>query len=263
MRSMTSLPGPFAALAVSLLLASMLSGGAARAEDRARDAERRRGREVDALLAAVGLPARPHQVYLRVFKEERVLELWASPRSGAPLVLVKSYPVCAASGELGPKRREGDLQVPEGLYRIVTFNPWSNYHLSMQVDYPNASDRLRSDRARPGGQIFIHGSCASIGCVAIEDGPIEEVYLVAQRSRTRTLRADLFPARLTPSWLESASPTGHLQLWQELLPAYEVFEATRQVPEFAVDPRTGAYRVGPKARQRGAQRAAAQAAASK
>jgi murein L,D-transpeptidase YafK len=192
-----------------------------------------RQEDVARLLADAGVSDPPERVYLRAFKEEKQLELWAG-RKGAALALVKTYPICAASGELGPKRREGDLQVPEGLYEVPEFNPGSNFHLSMKVSYPNASDRVRSDSKRPGGLIYLHGNCASIGCIAIEDGPIEEVYLIAQSARARPLRIDIFPARLTGPWLEAQKDSNHLGLWRELEPAYRQFEASRKVPAFTV-----------------------------
>jgi murein L,D-transpeptidase YafK len=200
-----------------------------------------RKEDVARLLADAGVSDPPERVYLRAFKEEKQLELWAA-RKGAALALVKTYPICAASGELGPKRREGDLQVPEGLYEVPEFNPGSNFHLSMKVSYPNASDLVRSDPKRPGGLIYLHGNCASIGCIAIEDGPIEEVYLIAQSARVRPLRIDIFPARLTGPWLVAQKDSAHLGLWRELEPAYRQFEASGKVPAFTVG-KAGGYRV--------------------
>jgi murein L,D-transpeptidase YafK len=199
-----------------------------------------RSEDVKQLLSKAGLPERVDTVYLRAFKEEKVIELWAGPAKG-PLTLVKTYPICAASGEPGPKRKEGDLQVPEGLYEIVEFNPASNFHLSMKVSYPNASDRVRSDPKRPGGLIYLHGNCASIGCIAIEDGPIEEVFLIAQASRSRP-RIDIFPARLEAAWLEAHQDSPHAGLWAELAPAFAQFEQSRRPAAFSVDA-TGAYKV--------------------
>lgn len=210
--------------------------------DRVGDVRARRAQDVRALVEAAGLSFPVEEVYLRAFKQERQLELWAGPR-GQPLVLVKTYPFCAASGELGPKRKEGDLQVPEGLYEVPEFNPASNFHLSMKVSYPNASDRLRGDPKRPGGLIYLHGSCASIGCIAIEDGPIEEVYLVALDARRRPIRFDIFPMRLTEEALAAQRGSPHAALWAELAPAFTAFEATKRPARFRVDP-SGAYRVG-------------------
>jgi hypothetical protein len=129
---------------------------------------------------AAGVAYPPRSLTLLALKEERRLELWAG--GSGSLRLVRSYPVLAASGVAGPKLREGDLQVPEGVYRIPLLNPNSSYHLSLKVDYPNAFDRRRAradGRTRLGGDIFIHGREVSIGCIAIGDPAIEEVFVLA------------------------------------------------------------------------------------
>lgn len=222
-----------------LVVALVLSSGAM-AADKVKEVRTRRLADVKAMLEKAGLTFPVDEVYLRAFKKERVVELWAS-KKGQPMTLVKSYPFCAASGELGPKRKEGDLQVPEGLYEVPEFNPNSSYHLSMKVSYPNASDRLRSDPKTPGGLIYLHGNCASIGCIAIEDEPIEEVYLIALEAKRRPIRFDLFPMRLTPEALSGAEGQPHLDLWKELSPAYTAFEQGHRPANFRVNPKTGAY----------------------
>jgi hypothetical protein len=123
----------------------------------------------------------PRAVTLLALKEERRVELWARGHSG-PSRAVASYPILAASGGPGPKLRQGDLQVPEGVYRILWLNPASSYHLSMKVDYPNAHDvrQARADgRTELGGDIFIHGRNVSIGCIALGDPAIEELFVLA------------------------------------------------------------------------------------
>ena len=214
----------------------------AEAADRVREVRVRRADDVKALVQAVGLTYPVDEVYLRAFKEERELEVWAG-KKGKPLSLVKRYPFCAASGELGPKRKEGDLQVPEGLYEVPEFNPTSNFHLSMKVSYPNASDRLRSDKAHPGGLIYLHGNCASIGCIAIEDGPIEEVYLLALDARVRPIRFDIFPRRLTDDAVAAQKDSPNAGFWSELKPAFDAFETSKRPARFTVDGKTGAYRI--------------------
>jgi len=153
-------------------------------------------------VAAVGLSYPPIRLTLVGLKAERRLEVWAGADSG--WVLLRSYPVLAASGGPGPKRRQGDRQVPEGVYRLTGFNPNSSYHLSIRVDYPNEDDReaARAEgRANLGGDIFIHGKAVSIGCLAIGDPAIEELYV---------LLADVGLARstllLSPSAVPVSSP---------------------------------------------------------
>jgi murein L,D-transpeptidase YafK len=223
---------------ILLLILSLPAWGA----DRVADARARRTDELKAMAKAAGLSYPVGEVYLRAFKKEKVLELWAG-EPNKPLKLVKSYPFCAASGELGPKRREGDLQVPEGFYELSSFNPQSNFHLSMQVSYPNASDRVLSDPKKPGGLIYIHGSCASIGCIAIEDGPIEEVYLFALDAKVRRIPIHIFPQRLDEAGAKEVEAGPHAGFWKQLVPGYAHFEANHRPPRAKVDAKTGAYTV--------------------
>ena len=119
----------------------------------------------------------PESLRLVAFKEEKILEVWAARESG-PFRRVITYAVTAASGVAGPKRREGDLQVPEGKYRLTDLNPNSRFHLSVRVDYPNETDVAHSKLARSqmGGDIMVHGNAVSVGCIAIGDVGIEPLY---------------------------------------------------------------------------------------
>jgi murein L,D-transpeptidase YafK len=201
--------------------------------DRVAIARTERAGDVKQLWLAAGLKVAPAEIYLRAFKKEQVLEVWGGPR-GRPLVLIKAYPFCAASGELGPKRKEGDLQVPEGFYEVSQFNPWSDFHLSLKVSYPNASDRVLSDPEHPGGLIYLHGGCASIGCIAITDPSIEEVYLLALDASVRPLHFDIFPSKASDE----------TDFSKQLASGLAVFEKTKRPPRVKVDAKTGAYSVG-------------------
>lgn len=137
----------------------------------------------------------PERFLLAGFKQERTLELYAAG-PGQELVFVRSYPVLAASGELGPKLREGDRQVPEGLYRIESLNPNSRFHLSLRVNYPNAYDRARGSedgRSDLGGDIMIHGNAVSIGCLAMGDVAAEELFILAAEAGWQDARIVLSP----------------------------------------------------------------------
>jgi murein L,D-transpeptidase YafK len=171
------------------------------------------------------------------------------------MVMIEEHPICAASGLLGPKRRFGDRQVPEGIYEIDYLNPRSAYHLSLRIDYPNASDRVRGDRSALGGAIMVHGDCVSIGCIAIEDGPIERVFVsveAARRAGKKRVPIHIFPRRMDDAGraaLEGAAPpdSDRARLWSELRPIYAAFETSRRVPEVVIDRATGAYRLaGPR-----------------
>jgi hypothetical protein len=145
------------------------------------------------------------EVFIRIFKRERSLELWVRPNEGERFELLKTYTICALAGELGPKRREGDNQVPEGFYAVDFFNPRSDYHLSLHVDYPNVRDRLEHPGASLGGDIFIHGGCNSAGCLALTDEGIMELYWVAVEARSvgqQRIPVHIFPARLEDADLE-------------------------------------------------------------
>lgn len=124
----------------------------------------------------------PSRISLLAFKEEGILELWALQSN--KWLYIKTYPVLGASGNLGPKLQEGDRQVPEGIYQINSLNPNSSYHLSMKIDYPNKYDRekAREDhRINLGGDIFIHGSNASVGCLAMGNESIEELFVLSAK----------------------------------------------------------------------------------
>lgn len=131
----------------------------------------------------IGVKYPPRRVALLVFKDERRVAVWV--HDGARWKFLRGYPVMAASGVAGPKLREGDYQVPEGIYRIAHLNPNSSYHLSMKVDYPNAFDRAQAKndgRTRLGGDIFFHGKAVSIGCLAMGDPAIEELFTLVAES---------------------------------------------------------------------------------
>jgi murein L,D-transpeptidase YafK len=228
----------------------LLVASAASAEDRVADARKAQTEAIAQLFREAKVAYPPGEVYLRSFKLDQQFELWAGPR-GKALTLIKRYRICAASGKLGPKREEGDLQVPEGLYEVSLFQPQSNFHLALGVNYPNASDRILGTRAKLGGEIMIHGNCVTIGCIPLEDGPIEEVYLTALDARAngqKQIRVDLFPGRLDEPGLAAliakvGSDSPLLAFWRTLQPAYSAFEATHRPPRFKIDPKTGQYQV--------------------
>jgi murein L,D-transpeptidase YafK len=180
----------------------------------------------------------PRAILLRAFKQEGVLELWAADADDKPYVLVHEYRICVSSGTLGPKRRFGDEQVPEGFYELDWFNPQSNFFLSMHISYPNASDRVLGSHKNPGGDIFLHGNCASIGCIPITDEGIKEVYWLAvlvHNQGEQRLPIEIFPARLTDAGLKALTATHPNQpalvaFWSNLKEGYDLFEKNHRVP---------------------------------
>ncbi len=135
-------------------------------------------------------------MYLRSFKYDKQIEVWVKDDLSEPYKLFKIYKVRMQSGRMGPKRMEGDYQVPEGFYHINEFNPNSNYHLSLGLNYPNASDKILSDSLRPGSAIYIHGDCVSIGCIPVTDIYIEEIYLLA--SKAKSAGQEFIPVHVFP-----------------------------------------------------------------
>ena len=225
--------------AVALALCTVLMAADVPPEPaRVAGARARTGPRLDAnALEAAGVP-HPRALLLRVFKEERVLEMWAAASPEGPFVHVGDHPVCASSGGPGPKARAGDGQVPEGLYRVTTLNPWSRFHLSLRLDYPNAADRARNPGvpvSALGGEIFVHGDCVTIGCVPIGDEAIEEVYLAALETRGRggEVSVLVLPARPgAPRWstlFKGASP-GNASLWGSLAGISERLDKSHRLP---------------------------------
>jgi murein L,D-transpeptidase YafK len=190
----------------------------------------------------------PRKIFLRAFKREQSLELWASNTEGGAFDLVKQYRFCASSGALGPKRRQGDGQIPEGFYHIDRFNPVSNFHLSLGVNYPNQADKILGAGASLGGDIFIHGDCVTIGCIPVTDDGIKELYLIAVEARSagqKKIPVHFFPTRMDESgmrFLERQTGDPALKaFWRNLKEGYDMFEKNRRVPAVTID-RQGRYR---------------------
>lgn len=191
------------------------------------------------------------EIYLRIFKRERALELWVRPAGEEKFALLKTYPICALSGDLGPKRRQGDNQTPEGIYNVDFFNPQSDYHLSLHVDYPNRHDRLAGpDDLNLGGDIYIHGGCASEGCLALTDDGIRELYWIGVEVRGQgqnRIPVHIFPTRLGDADFALLERSFQRQpelirFWETLKPVYDFFETSQRLPAVVVDA-NGVYRL--------------------
>jgi murein L,D-transpeptidase YafK len=194
---------------------------------------------IKTLFELKGLTWPSKYIYIRSFKYDSQLEVWAKNTVSEPYQLVKIYKVCALVGTLGPKRFEGDYQVPEGFYYIDRFNPNSNYYLSLGLNYPNASDKILGDPAHPGGDIFIHGGCATVGCIPITDNQIDELYVLAASAKSAGqdfIPVHVFPIRynVKKSYEYLAKLTQSdtaLKTWSYTLEqAYDYFEKHKQLP---------------------------------
>ena len=178
-------------------------------------------------------------IYKRSFKYDSQLEVWVKNDVKDPFTLFKIYKICALAGTLGPKRMAGDFQVPEGFYYINEFNPKSTYYLSLGLNYPNVSDRILSDSLQPGGDIYIHGSCVTVGCIPITDGQIDELYILA--AQAKSAGQDFIPVHIFPIRYNVKRSADYLskltkddpslkQFAVRLEDAFDYFEKYRQLP---------------------------------
>lgn len=158
-------------------------------------------------------------MYIRSFKYDSDLEVWVKNERKEQYKLFKTYKVCALAGTLGPKRMEGDYQVPEGFYYINEFRPNSNYHLALGVNYPNASDRILSDSLTPGSAIYVHGSCVTVGCIPITNDQIEDLYLIA--STVHNAGQEFIPIHVFPVAFKNKKSMEYLDKFIKVRPEYE------------------------------------------
>jgi murein L,D-transpeptidase YafK len=174
-------------------------------------------------------------VYLRITKEPAELTAFIRADDGT-FKRFRSWPVCAVSGELGPKMREGDGQAPEGFYAVkpAQMNPASSYHLAFNLGFPNAFDRANK---RTGSFLMVHGACASIGCFAMTDPVIEEIWTLmdaAFENGQSDVKVHIFPFPMTAKNLKAYADSDHAAFWASLAPAWTQFDETGQVPRVSV-----------------------------
>ena len=185
-------------------------------------------------LAAIGSsPAEP--MMIRVYKESSELEVWKRTNSGQ-YALLKTYPICKWSGTLGPKFKQGDYQSPEGFYDVTPalLNPKSSYHLSFNVGFPNKFDQAL---ARTGSYLMIHGDCLSVGCYAMTDAGIKEIYALARetfRGGNGAFQLQLLPFRMTEDNFARHADSPHVAFWRNLQTGTSAFDQARQPPTWDV-----------------------------
>lgn len=171
---------------------------------------------------------------IRIFKQSNELEVWKDTASGYRLF--KTYEICAWSGDLGPKVKEGDRQAPEGFYTITPglMNPNSNYYLAFNTGFPNKFDRAYG---RTGSDLMVHGDCSSRGCYSMTDESIAEIYALARETfagGNTSFQLQIFPFRMTPANLARQSKSPHMTFWQNIKEGYDRFELTRTPPSWDV-----------------------------
>ena len=206
---------------------------------RVQEARKAKGKAANELLSSKGISTTNFDLFLRAFKKEKIMEVWAKNKDKNEYTLIKTYDFCASTGVLGPKRRSGDRQMPEGFYKVDLFNPNSHYHLSFRINYPNASDKKFADPINPGDSIFIHGDCVTIGCIPVGDENIKELYLLAIRAKSggQDIPVHIFPTKLDDASLSAlkAENPSNADFWSNMKGGFDAFEKTKTLPNVSVN----------------------------
>lgn len=197
---------------------------------------------VKELFSSKGIEISSANIFIRVFKKEAQLEIWAKSAKQEKFQVIKTYKICSSSGEVGPKRKQGDGQVPEGFYYIDRFNPHSNFYLSIGVSYPSASDKILGKKGSLGGDIFIHGNCVTIGCMPLTDDKIKEVYLMAVEAKSNgqtKIPVHIFPCHMDAKGMkyleeEFESDTKLISFWKNIQKGFDYFEKNKNLAEISV-----------------------------
>ncbi len=210
---------------------------------RVRTALKEKDAQIKADLKSNNIKSNELNILILVFKSEDKLELYAKKKTNRVYKKIKTYDICAKSGKLGPKRQQGDLQVPEGFYYINRFNPYSSFYLSLGLNYPNASDKKKSSANDLGGDIFIHGNCVTIGCMPMTDDKIKEIYLYAVYAKNagqNKIPVYIFPFKMTDENFKNytnryKNSTGLIQFWINLKSGYDKFQKEHKELNIKVD----------------------------
>ncbi len=197
---------------------------------------------IDHWLLAKNLSISNYEVLIRAFKKEDLVEMWVKNYDTDTFALFKTYRICSSSGLLGPKRRRGDQQIPEGVYYINEFNPLSNYHLSLGLNYPNKSDSILGEKGNWGDDIYIHGGCESVGCLPITTRRIKEFYVMALQARyfgQKRIPVLIFPCKLTNYNYKQISKSYNnpklTKFWGSLRSLYSYFESFHSLPNMRIE----------------------------
>lgn len=210
--------------------------------ERVRNASLEKESKLKTSLLTNGLTLSDLNVIFVAYKASDLLEIYGKSKTETKYKKIMSYPICARSGVLGPKRKMGDYQVPEGFYHIDRFNPTSSYYLSLGINYPNLSDKRKSTFSNLGGDIFIHGSCVTIGCLPMSDDAIKEIYLLAVHARNNgqtTIPVYVFPFEMSNQhWktyqLMYSDQLALLNFWKNLKEGYDQFQYEKKVLKFSI-----------------------------
>ena len=190
--------------------------------------------QMEATMSEKGMNARA-PILFRAYKKESELEVWKQTSTGE-YALLKTFPMCRWSGQLGPKKVEGDRQVPEGFYSITPaqLNPNSSYYLSFNVGYPNAYDR---SLGRTGAHIMVHGACSSMGCFSMTDEQVADIYALAREAfggGQKAIQMQSLPFRMTAQNLAKYRSDENMPFWKNLKEGSDHFDVTKREPQVAV-----------------------------
>lgn len=189
-----------------------------------------------------GMAFPPSEIYFRVFKKEGILELWAKTNNDT-FEKVKEYTICASSGKLGPKRKRGDNQVPEGYYYIKSYNPVSSFYLSLEVSYPNQSDMILGG-GNLGGDIYVHGDCVTEGCIPLTNDRMKELYWIAVLAHDNgqaQIPIHIYPYKFRNYKHDALEKAKHatqprlLSFWDNLRTGYDIFENSHRLPNVTIN----------------------------
>ena len=189
------------------------------------------------------IPLKELNILIVAYKYEKELEIFVKKKTETTYKSFGTYWICKKSGKLGPKRKYRDGQVPEGFYYVDRFNPESSYHLSFGINYPNLSDKIKSTSTNLGGNIFIHGSCVTIGCLPMTDDKIEEIYVCAIHAKNNgqeEIPVYLFPFKMTDkNFNQVKKDYGNkvelIEFWTNLKRGYDLFQKTKKEVKFSIN----------------------------
>ena len=210
--------------------------------ERVRKAFTEKESSISKTLSSQNISINEVEIMLIAYKHEEQLELYAKKKSALAYQKIETYEICSSSGGLGPKRKQGDNQVPEGFYYIDRFNPTSNFYLSLGVSYPNQSDKRKSTASDLGGDIFIHGSCVTIGCMPMTDDKIKEIYLYAISARQNgqsKIPVYIFPFKMTDQNFNAFSTkyksnSSLIKFWSNLKTGFDKLEAEKRELKYSI-----------------------------
>jgi len=210
---------------------------------RVRDALSSRGEQIKEIFQRRGVKYPPRRVYLRIFKEESLLELWACSKKRGPFTFIKDYEIISVPQNPGPKRQEGDYKIPEGFYYIDRFNPSSKYYMSLGLNYPNESDRILGVKGRPGGYVSIHGGIDTIDGITVTDDGIKELYIIALEAVAHgqdRIPVHIFPRRLNDEGYNELKEKykndyNLISFWDNIKEGFDRFEQNHLLPKITVN----------------------------